>query len=199
LKEVKEKMSKSVDYFRDELKAIRTGRASLSLFENIKTQGNLPEYLTTYLDELLKVEIPWETLVEKSIKTNIIMKPDDRSWRSLNKFFMPHRLNLPGTSLTQELEGTGTLIVGCDSSASISHKDLKKFSGIIETSMIHFKTIHLIVHDTIIHQRKMFDKDTIHEFYRFISDEGYRGRGGTSHKYLFEEVQTEYWEKIKMI
>lgn len=172
---------------------------SRALFENIKTQGNLPEYLTTYLDELLKVEIPWETLVEKSIKTNIIMKPDDRSWRSLNKFFMPHRLNLPGTSLTQELEGTGTLIVGCDSSASISHKDLKKFSGIIETSMIHFKTIHLIVHDTIIHQRKMFDKDTIHEFYRFISDEGYRGRGGTSHKYLFEEVQTEYWEKIKMI
>jgi len=170
---------------------------SRALFENIKTQGNLPEYLTTYLDELLKVEIPWETLVEKSIKTNIIMKPDDRSWRSLNKFFMPHRLNLPGTSLTQELEGTGTLIVGCDSSASISHKDLKKFSGIIETSMIHFKTIHLIVHDTIIHQRKMFDKDTIHEFYRFISDEGYRGRGGTSHKYLFEEVQTEYWEKNK--
>jgi hypothetical protein len=59
---------------------------SRALFENIKTQGNLPGYLTTYLDNLLKVEIPWETLVEKSIKTNIIMKPDDRSWRSLNKF-----------------------------------------------------------------------------------------------------------------
>lgn len=170
---------------------------SRALFENIKTQGNLPGYLTTYLDDLLKVEIPWETLVEKSIKTNIIMKPDDRSWRSLNKFFMPHRLNLPGTSLAQDLEGTGTLIVGIDSSGSVSNKNLKKFSGIVEASMRHFKTINLIIHDTIIHQRKTFDKDNIHEFYRFISDEGYRGRGGTSHKYLFEEIQTEYWEKDK--
>jgi hypothetical protein len=170
---------------------------SRALFENIKTQGNLPGYLTAYLDNLLKVEIPWETLVEKSIKTNIIMKPDDRSWRSLNKFFMPHKMNLPGCSLLQDLEGTGNLIIGCDSSTSISTRDLKKFSGIIEISMRHFKTVNLIVHDTIIHQRKLFDKDNIHEFYKFISNEGYRGRGGTSHKYLFEEIQTEHWEKDK--
>jgi hypothetical protein len=109
---------------------------------------------------------------------------------------MPHRLNLPGSSLTQDVEGTGTLIIGWIHLLQFLLK-FKKFSGIIETSMRHFKTIHLIVHDTIIHQRKTFDKDTIHEFYRFISNEGYYGRGGTSHKHLFEEIQTEYWEKDK--
>ena len=170
---------------------------SRALFENIKSKGSLPGAMTSYLDNILKVEIPWETLVEKAIKTNVIMKPDERSWRSLNKFFIPHKINLPGCSFLQDLEGTGTLVIGCDSSASIDNKNLKKFSSVIENSMRHFKNIYLAVHDTIIHQRKIFDKDSIHEFYQFITHEGYKGRGGTSHKYLFEEIQKEYWEKNK--
>jgi len=61
---------------------------SRAIFENIKSQGSLPSYLTTYLENILKVEIPWEVLVDKAIKTNIIMKPDDRSWRSLKQIFL---------------------------------------------------------------------------------------------------------------
>lgn len=170
---------------------------SRAIFENIKSQGNLPGYLVSYLDNILKVEIPWETLVEKAIKTNIIMKPDDRSWRSLNKFFIPHKINLPGCSLIQDTEGTGSLIVGVDSSASITDRPLKKFSGIIERSMEHFKEVHVIVHDVTVHQREIFTKDNIHKFYKFISKEGYKGRGGTSHKYLFDEIQKDFWEKDK--
>lgn len=136
-------------------------------------------------------------LVEKAIKTNITMKPDDRSWRNLNKFFIAHKLNLPGYSLIQEEEGTGTLIITVDSSGSISDKNLKQFSNIIEKSVIHFKNINLIIHDTIVHQCKTFDKDTIHEFHNFISKEGYRGRGGTSHKCAFKEIQDEHWKKDK--
>ncbi len=170
---------------------------SRAIFENIKSQGSLPSYLTTYLENILKVEIPWEVLVEKAIKTNIIMKPDDRSWRSLNKFFVPHNLNLPGYSLVQETEGTGTLVVTVDSSASISERNLKQFSNVIENSMIHFENINIIVHDVTVHQRKTFNKDRIGEFYNFISNEGYCGRGGTSHKYVFKEIQEEYWKKDK--
>jgi len=105
---------------------------SRAVFENIKSHGHLPSYLSTYLQNVLKVEIPWEVLVEKAIKTNITMKPDDRSWRNLNKFFIAHKLNLPGYSLIQEEEGTGTLIITVDSSGSISDKNLKQFSNIIE-------------------------------------------------------------------
>jgi predicted metal-dependent peptidase len=168
-----------------------------AIFENIKAKGDSPGYLVTYLDKILKVEIPWETLVEKAIKTNVIMKPDERTWRCLNKFYIPHKINLPGYAMVEDTEGTGTLIIGVDSSGSTSDKSLKKFSSVIENSIRYFKTIKVIVHDTSIHQRKEFNKDNIGEFYNFISKTGYQGRGGTSHKYLFDEIQTEYWEKDK--
>lgn len=168
-----------------------------AIFENIKSKGDSPGYLVTYLDKILKVEIPWETLVEKAIKTNVIMKPDERTWRCLNKYFVPHKINLPGYAYIEDNEGTGTLIICIDSSGSVSDKNLKKFSSVVENSMKYFKTIKLLVHDTIIHQRKEFTKDNIGEFYHFVSKIGYQGRGGTSHRDLFKEIQTEYWEKDK--
>lgn len=168
-----------------------------AIFENIKSKGDSPGYLVSYLDKILKVEIPWETLVEKSIKTNVIMKPDERTWRCLNKYFVPHKINLPGYAFIEDNEGTGTLIIFVDSSGSISDKNLKKFSSVIENSMKYFKTIILLVHDTTIHQRKEFNKDNIGDFYNFITKTGYHGRGGTSHRCVFDEVQTEYWDKDK--
>jgi len=63
--------------------------------------------------------------------------------------------------------------------------------------MKYFKTIILLVHDTTIHQRKEFNKDNIGDFYNFITKTGYHGRGGTSHRCVFDEVQTEYWDKDK--
>lgn len=168
-----------------------------AIFENIKAKGDSPGYLITYLDKILKVEIPWETLLEKAIKTNVIMKPDERTWRCLNKFYIPHKINLPGYAMIEDTEGVGTLIIGVDTSGSVSDKNLKKFSSVIEGSMRYFKIIKLITHDTIIHQRQEFTKDNIGEFYNFVQKTGYQGRGGTSHKHLFNEIQTEYWEKDK--
>jgi len=168
-----------------------------AVFETIKSKGDLPGYLTTYLEELLKVEIPWERLVEKSIKTNIIMKPDDRSWRNLNKIYIPHGLILPGYSLTEDIEGVGTLIIFVDTSGSISDKNLKQFSNVVENSMRFFKEIHLITHDVQIHQQKIFNLENINMFYEFLKKEGYQGRGGTSHRYVFEFVEKEYWDKNK--
>ena len=168
-----------------------------AIFENIKSKGNSSGQLVSYLDEILKVEIPWETLVEKAIKTNVIMKPDERTWRCLNKFFSPHKITLPGYSFMEDTEGTGTLIITVDSSGSVSDKELKKFSSVIENSMRYFKVIKLLVHDTRIHQRQEFTKDNIYDFYKFIKETGYKGRGGTSHKSVFQEIQTEFWEKDK--
>lgn len=170
---------------------------SRAMFENLKEKGSLSGSIVEYLDDILKVEIPWEKLVEKSIKTNIIMKPDDRSWRVLNKFYMPHKLTLPGITLTEDLEGTGQLIVCVDSSGSINNTNLKKFSGVIENSMKHFKEIHVLIHDVHIQQKKIFSKDNIYSFYDFIKNEGYKGRGGTSHTYVFNEIENEFWNKNK--
>ncbi|HQF37271.1 MAG TPA: hypothetical protein PLL26_06580 [Candidatus Dojkabacteria bacterium] len=184
----------------ENLKAILTDQIiseARAIFENIKSKGDAPGYMVSYLDKILKVEVPWQTLVEKSIKTNIIMKPDERTWRRLNKYFIPHKINIPGYSLIEDTEGTGTLIIGVDSSGSISDNNLKKFSHVIENSMKYFALTKLIVHDVSIHQRQEFNKDNINEFYNFITKIGYHGRSGTSHKLLFDEIQTEHWEKDK--
>lgn len=185
----------------ENIKAVLTDQIiaeARAILENIKTRtkGNLPGHLSR-LSKILEIQIPWEVLVEKSIKTNIIMKPDERSWKCLNKFYIPHGINLPGYTLVEDTEGTGVLIICADSSGSISDKDMKKFSSVIKNSMVYFKTIKLLVHDIAVHQRKEFTKDNIEDFYNFINKIGYKGGGGTSHYDVFKEIQTEYWEKDK--
>lgn len=167
-----------------------------AIFENLKNKGNSSGALVEYLNKILKVEIPWETLLEKAIKTNVVMKPDDRSWSSLNKYFIPHNITLPGYYMIEDKDGVGTLIIGTDTSGSISTKNLKKFSYVIEKSMRYFKTIKLITHDVEIHQEKEFNRDNISEFYKFIAKEGYKGRGGTSHKHLFDKIK-KLWDEDK--
>ncbi|MDD4081872.1 MAG: VWA-like domain-containing protein [Sphaerochaetaceae bacterium] len=169
---------------------------SRAIFENIKTAGNLPNNIKEYIQKLLRVEIPWETLVEKSIKTNVEMKPDDRSWHNINKYYINQKLTLPGTYYIESSEGVGTLIIGVDTSASINSDNLKRFAYIIEKSMTYFKTILLFTHDVTIHQTHEFTHDNISSFQNFLVEEGFTGRGGTSHKYLFDEINT-LWEKDK--
>lgn len=168
-----------------------------AILETLKQRGTLSGSLAIYLDELLKVEIPWERILEKTIKTNIIMKPDDRSWRNLNKYYMAHNLTLPGYTLTEDPEGVGILIIGTDTSGSINITNLKKFSYVILNSMKYFKEVYLFTHDMKIHQEKRFTKDNINEFYKFISKEGYKGRGGTSHQHLFEKIEQDFWKERK--
>ena len=168
-----------------------------AILETLKQRGTLAGNLSSYLNELLKVEIPWERILEKAIKTNIIMKPDDRSWRNLNKYYIAHNLTLPGYILTEDPEGIGILIIGADTSQSIDELNLKKFSYVIFNSMRYFKEIHLLIHDIPVRQHKIFTKDNINEFYEFISKEGYKGRGGTSHHHLFQKIEQDFWKERK--
>lgn len=160
-----------------------------ALFETMKDRGLVGGNLASYLDKVLRVEIPWESLLEKAIKTNVILKPDERSWRSLNKYFQPHGLTLPGYNLIEDNEGVGLLIILIDTSGSISDKNLKQFSSVIVQSMKFFREILLLTHDVPIHQEKTFDSDNIHGFYEFIKKEGFQGRGGTSHRAVFDKIE----------
>lgn len=167
-------------------KIISEGRAIL---ENMKKKGSISGKMSEYLTKLLEVKIPWTELVEKAIKTNTILEPNNRSWKQLNKFYSPIGITLPGYAMEESNEGIGTLIISVDTSGSISKTILKKFSYVIEQSMKYFKSIKVLVHDVSIHQEKDFEKDTINQFYDFIKNEGYKGRGGTSHKYVFDKIE----------
>ncbi|MGA1862409.1 ribosome recycling factor [Deferribacter thermophilus] len=75
--EVKKKMEKSVEYYKEELKGVRTGRASAALFENIKvdyygTPTPIPQVATIQVPDPRLITIqPWEPnmvpVIEKAI------------------------------------------------------------------------------------------------------------------------------------
>ena len=185
--EMEQKLNTEADQF------IADARA---LYDVMKDQGSMPSSMKEKLKDILKVEIPWERLLEKCIKTNTIMKPDERSWRQLNKFFLPHQITLPGYAFTEDDEGVGTLIICVDTSGSISQKELAKFSSVIVQSMKFFEKIVVMVHDSRTHQIRIFDKDDILGFQAFLENEGYAGRGGTSHEDTFDKIEEKYWNDM---
>lgn len=182
----------------DTLQAIQTNEKIVSearaLHQTLKAKGDQSGSLTSLLDKILAVKIPWEVLLEKAIKTNVILKPDERSWKNPNKIWRPHGIILPGVTTSEDRDGTGIIIYCTDSSGSMSDKELKKCSSVTEQSFQFFKEVWLYVHDTSVHQKKIFDKDEKHMFYHFLKNEGYKGRGGTSHLDVFQKIQDEVWD-----
>jgi len=167
-----------------------------SIQETLEQKDNMPDTMSQFLNELLKIELPWEDILEKAIKTNYIRKIGERSWQKLNNYYIPHGLTMPGNSMDEDKENIGTLVIMVDTSGSISKKDLKKFSYVIDKFIHYFNKIILLTHDTIIHQTEKFDNDDKLAFLSFINTIGFKGRGGTSHKYVFDYIQQNIWEDI---
>ncbi len=164
-----------------------------AVFNSIKDRGDMSAGISRYLEDILRVEIPWTLLLEKAIKQNVILKPTGRSWRNINKYYSPHGMTLPGVEYEEENEGVGTIIVGVDTSGSISKKETQQFAAIITDSVKYFKKVFVMVHDINVHQMLEYTKDNILEFGKMLKDTGFAGGGGTSHKPLFTQIE-EMWE-----
>jgi ribosome recycling factor len=73
----KEKMEKTLEHYKLELKGVRTGRASVSLFENIKvdyygTPTPLPQVATLNAEARVVIIQPWEPAMIKPIERAIM-------------------------------------------------------------------------------------------------------------------------------
>lgn len=165
-----------------------------SLFDNLKTRGIVSGSMVSYLDKLLETKIPWNVILEKSIKIHSKISIEDRSWRRLNNFYSPHGITCPGPG--DDTDDVGDLIVGVDSSGSISDNELEMFASIIRDSIKYFNRVNTFVHDSSIKQEKIFEKDDIGSFLAFIKQEGFKGRGGTSHREVFEKIEELYKEDV---
>ena len=162
--------------------------------QTMKDRGIVGNGITEYLNEILKVEIPWETLLRKAIKTNVIMRPTDRAWYRPNKFLRPIGIYTPGTAMEEDKDGIGVLTIHVDSSGSMSNKDLRKAAYVIMESINYFAKIIELVADVDIHQIKEFEKYDYDSFYTFLK-EGFKGRGGTSHHHIFEWCQNNIYKE----
>jgi len=158
------------------------------LLEQIKSKGKMEGKLLEYINEILKVDVPWDVIVEKAIKNNIKLTSDNRSWRKLHNNYRVHGINIPGYIDNAE-KYPDELIITVDTSGSINKNDLQKFSSIIVQSSKYFTTIRTISHDIPVTDEQTFSKDNIYAFLNYISKTGFKGRGGTSHTEVFQRIE----------
>jgi predicted metal-dependent peptidase len=184
----KNKLIEITNQFVNEARAVNN-----ILNEKNKLRGtNSGNTVVEYLNQLLEVKIDWNELLEKAIKTNIIMKPNNRSWKKLNIYYRPHGINLPGNSMDEE-ENIGLLVIWLDISGSIDKKELKKFAYVTGESLKYFERVLVLVHNTNIVQELEFSKEEKVKYYDFIISTGFKTGGGTSHKCCYEYVKDEIW------
>jgi len=159
-----------------------------------KEKGSISGELKSIFDELLRVEIPWETILDKAIKSKAVEKANRRSWKRLNKYYNSLNINLPGYVPIGNKDSLSTLIVHIDSSGSINNDDLRKAGYVIVKSSQYFERIILLIADVSIKQEVEFGKRDYNTIMDYFKTEGIKGRGGTSHKFVFEYMDKFYEE-----
>lgn len=152
-------------------------------FNQIK--GERSNSLIEYIRNIIEVEIPWYKLLEKALLTKIKKNLDSRSWSNIMKRYKAHNILLPGYGIKKELEAIGLIF---DTSGSISKKNLEIFKGIINNSISEFEKIWILQHDVKIQLNIIINQNDSD----IIDNIKFKGRGGTSHYYVFHEIEKAY-------
>ncbi len=160
------------------------------IFEAEKRKGDKGSRLVEMIQEAIRVDIPWDTLLENVIKTNITEKSENKTWSRINKRMTAYNMILPYHDTEETYE---SLLVFIDTSGSISSYDLSKFVHIIKASMYHFKKVIKIDHDVEVYDKYkiVYDNSTINNLQTDIKVE-FTGRGGTSHKFVYDYIELIY-------
>lgn len=177
--EGKNKAKETTESLKSEARAIMSN-------DNIIGKGNSSGSVANLIKKMIEVEIPWTTLLDRSICSKIVPDPDNRSWRHLQKRMYTHGFTIPGTT---EEEKPATLIIAEDQSGSISDKHIKKFASVIMQSIKYFDEVRVIKHDVKIHSDETIDVQSM-SMDKVLFET--LGRGGTSHKYVFQAIEDSF-------
>ena len=156
--------------------------------ENIipNQRGTVSGSVFELIKDMVKVEMPWDKLLDKAICSKIVPDDDSKTWSKILKRPMALGMLFAGNE-NQEIPAY--LVIACDTSGSISTVDLEKFSSIILQSSKYFDMIRIIKHDVkitsdnTIESQSLVNEDIIFKF---------EGRGGTSHLYVFQKIEKLY-------
>ena len=94
----------------------------LSAHANAKMRGKVPAGIEGLIDEMSTPQVDWRDKLRVFVGGD---QPDDFTWAKPNKKFMPHGIYLPNV----EHFGAGDIVIGCDTSASVSDEELALFLG----------------------------------------------------------------------
>ena len=158
-------------------------QARMAWHSSAISKGNIPGGLAQFLDEIFKVEIPWNEILEGAIMYTV-QNRQDSTWTWPNECYRAIGLHLPG-----EYEETApdTLLAAIDSSGSIGDDDLKTFVGILCNSVQYFDKLVVLVHDVKV-QQEIDMGDHPNEEVVYTQLKKIMGRGGTSHGPVLKRI-----------
>jgi predicted metal-dependent peptidase len=88
-----------------------------------KAVGKLPASIERMIDELVNVSTPWHEILERYMQGKV---QDGFSWRRPNRRFVGAGMYLPGVDYVPRM---GTVVMGVDTSASITQEELNTYAG----------------------------------------------------------------------
>ena len=135
------------------------------------------------LEELTKPRVDWrEQLLE--FMSEVSNGRDDSTWRKPNRRWLAEDVYLPST-VSQTM---GTLVVGIDTSGSISGELVSRFLsevvGICEN--VRPEALHILDVDAEVAQHRIFTQDELH---KVALIDKLHGGGGTDMRKIFEYVE----------
>lgn len=147
-------------------------------------KGNLPGNVASMLEEAFKVKIPWDVIYDDALKYES-QNCSDLSWTWKNPYV--RNVRVPG-----EMYDTtpSAMIVVFDTSGSVSDDSLKKFIGITLSGASLYDQLILIQHDHDISKIDIIEdleSKSEEDIFQVISR--IVGRGGTSHKEVFDKIE----------
>ncbi len=157
---------------------------------NTVAKGDMPGEMAGILDEIFRVELPWEEIVNKAILYHA-QNMDRRSWQTRDYYI--RATTLPGRYSSQETE---LALFFIDTSGSVSDTDLKKFLGICCDSSLHFGKIGVIMHDYNLKKPFHWFESRPDQQEVFDKIKHVMGRGGTSHAECFALVEKLHEEEL---
>lgn len=142
-----------------------------------RAQGKLPGNMESMIDDMLKPVVDWKSKLREHFER---VFPSDYSWMRPNRRFLHEGLYLPGV----EKDGTGHIVVGVDTSGSVSDNEIAQFVG----------EINSICEDVVPEKVTVIYCDSeIQGVDEFEADEDFvpraPGRGGTRFTPVFEEIE----------
>lgn len=153
-----------------------------------KCKGTWPSDCVLELNNAFTVQVRWESILENGILYNV-QEYSERSWAYLDELIT--WIDLPGESKNKEK--LKILISVIDTSGSIKEDDLKRFIGLNMSVSNNFDKLIFIQHDYNIQNIKELDLNFESQTDNvFNAMKEIKGRGGTSHKDVFNYIQSIY-------
>lgn len=155
-------------------------------FNAAKKIGNIPAGMERLVKELLEPIVNWKAVMQEFIVTN---SRNDYSWSKPNKRYIQSGFVLPSL----EKPEIGDIVIGIDTSGSMTEKDLQDIASELQGILHTFNTRIIVIYcDTQAYPHEEYTGDDIVSL-RMV------GGGGTAFDPVFDYVEKNGFDPVALI